>query len=89
MASEFGVYKLPLTVWSSLSRGYSTDPVYVEYLCVFVMQVVSIPEKGSRKNSRSESIQVTYSYCAWSLMNTFAVYYIGQNWIQLNANGFL
>jgi ATP-dependent protease Clp ATPase subunit len=27
-------------------------------------QVVSIPEKGSRKNSRSESIQVTYS--TWS-----------------------
>ena len=51
------------------------------------MQVVSIPEKGSRKNSRNDSIQVTYSM--WSLMNACTVYYMGQIWIQLDEKSSL
>ena len=70
-----------------MSSDYSSDPLYVAYLFVFLMQVVSIPEKGSRKNSRNDSIQVTYSI--WSLMNTCTVYHMGQIWIQLNEKSSL
>ena len=69
------------------SRDYNSDPLYVAYLFVFLMQVVSIPEKGSRKNSRNDSIQVTYSM--WSLMIACTVYYMGQIWIQLDEKSSL